>query len=275
MEAAVVSSTEGVLRILLGKLGTVLAEKYVLLSGVGQEIQELKDDLESMNACLRDLATGSDYHHSEQTRTWMKQVREVAYDAEDCIDTFWHHNGRPHCDNNLIAGWLRKIIRPLKTLRAMHSLAVEIRDLKARALKVSERRLRYKVEAAAAGSAGDVHATGHSSPDYTDLGRRLPALNIDESRVVGMSEKKDAVIKLLYESNMARLRVVPICWFRWTGQDHSRYDYLQQPNSERDPYSGFCSSVPELQSSHTAGISIEAAYSNTHEGSKQLGGRKR
>jgi disease resistance protein RPM1 len=61
-------STEGVLRIILGKLGTVLAEKYVLLSGVGREIQELKDDLESMNACLRDLAAGSDYHHSEQVR---------------------------------------------------------------------------------------------------------------------------------------------------------------------------------------------------------------
>ena len=68
MEAAVVSSTEGVLRILLGKLGTVLAEKYVLLSGVGWEIQEPKDDLESMNACLRGLAAGSDYHHSEQVR---------------------------------------------------------------------------------------------------------------------------------------------------------------------------------------------------------------
>lgn len=66
MEAAVVSSTEGVLRTLLGKLGSVLAEKYVLLSGVRLEIVELKDDLESMNACLRDLAAGSDYHRSEQ-----------------------------------------------------------------------------------------------------------------------------------------------------------------------------------------------------------------
>ena len=56
------------MRILLGKLGTVLAEKYVLLSGVGWEIQEPKDDLESMNACLRGLAAGSDYHHSEQVR---------------------------------------------------------------------------------------------------------------------------------------------------------------------------------------------------------------
>ena len=60
------SSTEGVLQILLGKLGAVLAERYVLLSGVGREIQEVKDDLEIMNACLRNLAAGTEYLHSEQ-----------------------------------------------------------------------------------------------------------------------------------------------------------------------------------------------------------------
>ncbi|KAF8724179.1 hypothetical protein HU200_021198 [Digitaria exilis] len=66
MEAAVVSSTEGVLRIVLGKLGDVIASKYALVCGVHVEIQELKDELESMNSCLRDLAAGSDDNHSEQ-----------------------------------------------------------------------------------------------------------------------------------------------------------------------------------------------------------------
>jgi disease resistance protein RPM1 len=66
MEAAVVSSTEGVVSILLAKLGEFLSDKYVLLSGVRHEIQELKDDLESMNACLRDLAAVGDYHQSQQ-----------------------------------------------------------------------------------------------------------------------------------------------------------------------------------------------------------------
>nr|CAB3472791.1 unnamed protein product [Digitaria exilis] len=64
--AAVVSSTEGVLCILLGKLGDVIGSKYTLVCGVHEEIQELKDELESMNSCLRDLAAGSDDNHSEQ-----------------------------------------------------------------------------------------------------------------------------------------------------------------------------------------------------------------
>ncbi|KAF0895739.1 hypothetical protein E2562_014348 [Oryza meyeriana var. granulata] len=60
--------TEGVVRILLGKLGDFLPDKYVLLTGFGHEIHELKDDLESMNACLRDLATAGDYDQSKQVR---------------------------------------------------------------------------------------------------------------------------------------------------------------------------------------------------------------
>ncbi|KAF8724181.1 hypothetical protein HU200_021200 [Digitaria exilis] len=215
--AAVVSSTEGVLRILLGKLGAVLTEKYVLLSGVGREIQELKEDLEIMNACLRDLAAGSEYHHSEQTRTWMKQVREVAYDAEDCIDIFWYHNSHRHCSHNPIVDWLYKIIHPLKTLRAMQNLAIEIRDLKDRALKVSERRLRYRVEAAF-GGASDACAAGRSTPDYNHLERQLPALNIDEWQLVGINEKTKSVVKLLEDGNLACFKVVPIVGFGGLGK---------------------------------------------------------
>uniref|UniRef100_A0A0E0FJX6 Disease resistance N-terminal domain-containing protein n=1 Tax=Oryza nivara TaxID=4536 RepID=A0A0E0FJX6_ORYNI len=65
MEAAVVSSTEGVVRIPLGKIGDFLSDKHVLLTAVHRAIRELKDDLESMNPCLLDLAAAGDYDQTQ------------------------------------------------------------------------------------------------------------------------------------------------------------------------------------------------------------------
>lgn len=72
-----VSASQGAVRILLGKLGNILATKYALLSGVREEIQELKDELESMTGCLRDLADRDD--HSQQVIN-MVRVFEILND---------------------------------------------------------------------------------------------------------------------------------------------------------------------------------------------------
>ncbi|TVU01320.1 hypothetical protein EJB05_53228, partial [Eragrostis curvula] len=215
MEAVVVSSMEGAVRILLGKLADVLANKYALLRGVRDEVQELKDELESMNACLCDLAR-NDEDYNEQTRTWMKQVREVAFDAEDCIDTFWYHIGCQSGDEKGFGRRLRKIVHHLKALKVRHNLAVEIQSLKKRAQKVSERRLRYKLEAG-----GENHKSSSILPlssSYIDMDRRLPALNIDESRLVGMTDKTNAVISLLEEGQTTQLKVLSIVGFGGMGK---------------------------------------------------------
>ncbi|KAL6849952.1 hypothetical protein ACP4OV_020579 [Aristida adscensionis] len=217
MEGAVVSATQGAVQILLGKLGDVLAKKYALLGGVRDEIQELKDELESMTACLHEQVNGDDDARNEQEMTiWMKQVREVSYDAEDCIDMFCRHLSKHPGESRGLARHIHKIISLLGTLNVRNKLATEIQSLISRAQKVSDRRLRYKVGATEAHS---VSVTVLTSSSFVDVDRRLPALHGDASRLVGMEHTTRDIIDLLdVEGDEPRLRVISIVGFGGLGK---------------------------------------------------------
>ncbi|EAZ39031.1 hypothetical protein OsJ_23454 [Oryza sativa Japonica Group] len=88
MESAVASYAEGVGKAIVGKIGQLVSDEFRLLSGVRGEIVYLRDDVAIMNALLRMLSEADEGTVVHFVREWMKQVRELAYDAEDCIDLF-------------------------------------------------------------------------------------------------------------------------------------------------------------------------------------------
>jgi hypothetical protein len=82
--------------------------------------------------------------HDDQTEDWMKQIRDVAYDIEDCIDDFVH-SLRPDPRGS---GWVtavRKILYEIRTWYPRRNIATQIVDLKNRAQHIGERRTRYGV----------------------------------------------------------------------------------------------------------------------------------
>ncbi|KAK8447728.1 hypothetical protein SEVIR_8G140000v4 [Setaria viridis] len=140
----VVGASNDAVKSLVSKLGSLLAQEYTLIGGVRDDIQYINDELASMQAFLNKLkrAPGG---HDEQRQDWMKQVREVAYDIEDCVDNVSHRlGGEPRGSGRLV--FLRRAGYLLATLYARHCIATEIRNLKVRAQYVSERRTRYGVE---------------------------------------------------------------------------------------------------------------------------------
>jgi disease resistance protein RPM1 len=142
MDLVVGASSEAV-KSLVDKLGSLLAQEYALIGGVSDDIQYINDELASMQAFLNRLK--QEAKHDEQRQDWMKQVREVAYDIEDCVDKVRHRLGREPRGSGRLAS-IRRACYLLTTLYARHCIATEIGNLKARAQHVSERRTRYGVE---------------------------------------------------------------------------------------------------------------------------------
>jgi hypothetical protein len=80
---------EGAARTLVTKFGLLVGEEFQKLRGVGGEVAHLRDELATMNALLRMQSEAEQGAVDHFLREWMKQLRELAYDAEDCIDLYF------------------------------------------------------------------------------------------------------------------------------------------------------------------------------------------
>uniref|UniRef100_A0A0D3GD22 Uncharacterized protein n=1 Tax=Oryza barthii TaxID=65489 RepID=A0A0D3GD22_9ORYZ len=221
MEGAIVSLTEGAVRGLLRKLAGVLAQESSPAQRVHGEVQYIKDELESMNAFLRSVSTSPEdaAGHDDQVRVWMKQVREIAYDAEDCIDVFVRGRSHPAAaagDEGRLVASLRRFVRLLAGALGVgggdRSVAAQLRELKARARDAGERRTRYGVSLAVAAVRG-----GGGSSSSGRLDPRLHALFTEEAQLVGIDGPREELVGWVMEEE-PRLRVLAVVGFGGLGK---------------------------------------------------------
>ncbi|CAL4994777.1 unnamed protein product [Urochloa decumbens] len=201
MEHAMVSAATGVLSPILGKLSTLLEKEYSKLNGVRNEILSLKDELSSMNALLLKLADMEDL--DVQVKEWRKQIRELSYDIEDCIDNFTHQvNCFPTPSRCSLKRFAQHTINKVRTLRARHEIANKILKLKARVDDASERRKRYNFD-------GIISSSSTVAP----IDPRLPALYAEAESLVGIDEPSNYIIERLTEregNSVQKLKVVSV-----------------------------------------------------------------
>uniref|UniRef100_A0ACD5W0X0 Uncharacterized protein n=1 Tax=Avena sativa TaxID=4498 RepID=A0ACD5W0X0_AVESA len=138
-------SSQSTVESLLSSLTSVLLDEAQLLRGIRGDVQFIKDEMESMNGFLLDVADGGhlNYH---QVRAWRRQVREVAYDSQNYIDRYMQTFGASRPSAGLL-GSLQRVPHFVWTMPDRHRIAVQIRDLKSRAREVGERRQRYGIKA--------------------------------------------------------------------------------------------------------------------------------
>jgi len=130
-----------------------------------------------MNALLEKLDDAEEL--DPDAKHWRKQVREMAFDIEDCIDDFISNVASVDAR----AGFLQKASHFLKTCRAHLEAAWQIKELKTRLQEISERRKRYKLEH---------HIPGSS---FAASDPRLPALYKETDNLVGLDGPRDELLK--------------------------------------------------------------------------------
>ena len=140
--------TQSAIDALLGVLTKTIQDEARLIGGVHSDMKFIKDEMDIMNGFLLHL-NKMESEHDDQVRAWMKQVREVSYVAEDCVDRYRRVSGRYG------EGWggggcagtrtLAFVLKHPKAYCQLHKLGKQIAELKARVHDVGERRQRYDV----------------------------------------------------------------------------------------------------------------------------------
>lgn len=139
----------------LNKLANLLETKVQLVKGVWEEIAYLRGELERIRALLKDADKVEEISDDQELKVWVKQVREVAHDAEDVVDEFIlvhaHHH---HVGGGIVSGCLYKLSCCVKNIKAQYRIASQLQSVNARIrdINATHKRLRPSFNVALRGS---------------------------------------------------------------------------------------------------------------------------
>ncbi|XP_062093367.1 disease resistance protein RPM1-like [Humulus lupulus] len=191
---------ESVVSFLLDNLSSLLEGEAKLLSGFRKEVVFVKNELDRMRAFLRSADAMED--EDEEIKVWVKQVREVAYDAEDIIDDFLYRFEHPR--RHGFYGYLWKLARGIKDLKARHRIAHQLQSIKLRVTDISEGHQRYGYRL----SIPQIGSSSGTKPCYfSEL--RSDARLLEEAQLVGVeSEKQDLLSFLVNDTSELQVAAV-------------------------------------------------------------------
>jgi hypothetical protein len=199
MAGIAVTATMGAMKTVLGKLATLMDDKYKKVKGLREEVEFLNRELDDMNALLEKMDEADEL--DPQAKKWRKDIIEMSYDIEDYIDDFTCRIGEAGDD----VGVLRKVLHRLKTFKDRWHIASQIQKIKAKVIEASERRKRYMIDQC-------IRSTTRVIVDP-----RLQALYQKSASLVGVDSQKEEIVKWVMDEGQ-QLKVMSIVGFGGLGK---------------------------------------------------------
>ncbi|ESW20780.1 hypothetical protein PHAVU_005G014200 [Phaseolus vulgaris] len=170
----------------------LVREEGSLLKGLGNDFSDIKQELESIKAFLKDADRRAGDH--EGVKTWVKQLRELSFSIEDVIDEYIMDVAHRVYHHQPCIASLQKIAHHIKTLKSRHQIASEIQDIKTEVQGIKERSAWYKFQ-----SSFEDGSTSNSrgAKDFKWGDPRIAAHFIEETEVVGLELPRDELIGCL------------------------------------------------------------------------------
>ncbi|XP_044473726.1 disease resistance protein RPM1-like [Mangifera indica] len=181
-------------------LSYLLVEEIELLGRAEPEVRDVKRELESIRAFLKDAdaraAAEEEGESSEGELIWAKQVRAEAFRIEDVIDEFsfavakFNHGSGP-------LAVVRKVNRFLREQKLRRRIVKEIQDIKSSLAQIKRRAESYQ----------QLRPMGQGSSSETTYGQhdsRVGSRFIKDNHVVGFDSRRKTLIDLLVKGTLER-----------------------------------------------------------------------
>uniref|UniRef100_A0A2N9H108 NB-ARC domain-containing protein n=1 Tax=Fagus sylvatica TaxID=28930 RepID=A0A2N9H108_FAGSY len=174
---------DSVVSFLLANLTQLLTQESNLLGGVQDQVRILHNELEMISVFLRSTEGNRD---DNLVKVVVSQIRDVAYEIEDVIETATKHSKRSN---------LRKLIYSFDRVITLHEVASKTESIKKVIKEIYDNRSKYGIIEIAQSGGGDAQAEGilHKRRRY-----------VEEDEVVGFGHDTQVLLKQLLEGGLQR-----------------------------------------------------------------------
>ncbi|EOY13108.1 CC-NBS-LRR class disease resistance protein, putative [Theobroma cacao] len=180
------------------RIGELLTQEATSLWGVEERVDRLQRELRWMQSFLADADARQG--ESERVRLWVAEIRDLAYDAEDIIETFALKIGSKRKGG--FSNVVKRSACILKEGRVLHKTRSKIEKIISSISELTRQLQTYGIKESRNGEESS------SSCERRELRRSYP--HIIEDNIVGMDDEIQKLVSVLVDEE-SHSRVVSIC----------------------------------------------------------------